>query len=90
VDRRRQEASPQAAAEAEAAVARPAVPDQVVAGVAAVQAAVGAAEAVAEAEAEFSPGLTITPELPHQVARDFTKSLLVSLPLFFGSSHCPP
>jgi hypothetical protein len=37
-----------------------------------------------EAEAEFSPGLTLTPELPHQVARDLTKSLLVSLPLFSG------
>ena len=43
----------------------------------------------AEVEAEFSPGLTLTPELPHQVARNFTKSLLVSLPLFSGVLSAP-
>jgi hypothetical protein len=82
-DRRRQEASLQAEEVAEAGAVRSAVPDQVVGGVAAVQAAVEV-EAGAEAEAEFSRGLTLTPELPHQLARDLTKSLLVSLPLFSG------
>jgi hypothetical protein len=91
VDRRTQEASLLAEEVAEAEVRS--VPDQGVGAVAvvqAVEAAVVEVEVEVGAEAEFSPGLTPIPELPHQVAHDFTKSLLVSLPLFFGSSHCPP
>jgi hypothetical protein len=63
VDRRRQGASRQAEEVAEAeVVVRPAVPDQVVGGVAAVQAAVEVE--VAAVEAELSPVLPLTPELP--------------------------
>ena len=43
-----------------------------------------------EVEAEFSPGLTLTPELPHQLARNFTKSLIGFAALVFGSSLSAP
>src|SRR5262245_43178247 len=84
-DRRRQEVSLQAEEVVEAEVVRPAVPDQVVAGVAAVQAAVQA-EVQVEAEAEFSPGLTLTPELPHQIAHNLTKVFIGFAALVFGNS----
>jgi hypothetical protein len=91
VDRRRQEASLRAGEAAEAEVVRPAVPD-LVGGVAAVQAALEAeAEAGVEAEeAEFSPGVTITPEVPHHIARDLTKMFIGFAALVFGSSPCAP
>ena len=77
VDRRRQEASLQAeeVAEAEAEVVRLArVPDQVAVLVLAEEASeeVGAARV----EVEPLPVVTLAPELPHQLARDLTKSLL--------------
>ena len=64
-DRRRQEVSLQAE-EVEAQAVQPAVPDQVVGGVAAVWAAVQAEAAVeVEAEAEFSPEDLLAPQLPN-------------------------
>jgi hypothetical protein len=74
VDRRRQEASLQAEEVAEAEVVRLA---KVRRRVAVLVLAEEASEEVgaARVEVEPLPVVTLTPELPHQVARNFTKSL---------------
>ena len=91
VDRRRQEVSLRAeeVAAVEVEVVWPAVPDQVVvvvvgAAAAAVQAEVEVevevevelSPGLPQVEVELSPGLPLTPELLHQIARNFTKCLL--------------
>jgi hypothetical protein len=75
VDRRRQEASLRAAEEEEEAVVRPARVRRRAAVLVLAEEASEEVEA-ARAEVEPLPVVTLAPELPNQLARNFTKSLL--------------